>query len=142
MDIKLGKEAAGQIALLSRAWGVDAEQVVLRLLKHFQEGAEQAHDAGIDEPREEELGGRIGVHVRYAGHRVPGAYDAESESVEILTGPAAGRYKSPSGAATAVIQAFKPGVAPHRNGWSFWIVDATGARLQSLRGSSDGAAEN
>lgn len=125
MDVRLGAEASMKVSLLARAWGVDAEGVVLRLLEHF-EGVDEQAPAGP-------ATGLVAVHALYSGHKVPGEYDPESQSLVILSGPAQGRYKTPSGAATAVLQAYNPEVAPHRNGWSFWVVDATGARLQSLR---------
>ncbi|MEW1752416.1 hypothetical protein [Streptomyces angustmyceticus] len=125
MDVRLGAEASMKVSLLARAWGVDPEGVVLRLLEHF-EGADAPAPAGP-------TSGLVAVHALYSGHKVPGEYDPESQSLVILSGPAQGRYKSPSGAATAVLQAYNPEVAPHRNGWSFWVVEATGARLQSLR---------
>ncbi|MDW6059948.1 hypothetical protein SAZ11_20510 [Streptomyces sp. FXJ1.4098] len=115
---------------------------MLRLLQHFEASEEQSvpetsPSVGVSvEP------GMVAVHARYAGHKVPGEYDPASEALVIPSGPAQGRYKSPSGAATAVLQAYNPDVAPHRNGWSFWIVDATGARLQSLRKSSSTAEED
>ncbi|MFI1015218.1 hypothetical protein [Streptomyces sp. NPDC020965] len=129
MDIRLGKEAGSQVALLAKAWGVDGEEVILRLLRHFQgEGG-----TGAPEARPEVAPGLVPVHVRYAGQRIAGMYDPGAESLTISSGPAQGHYKSPSGAATAVLQALRPGVAPHRNGWSFWVVDETGNRLQTLR---------
>jgi len=125
MDIKLGEVASMKVSLLARAWGVGEEEVVLRLLEHF-ENSEQRPPAGL--PR-----GLVAVHAFYAGHKVSGEYDPESQSLVIPSGPAQGRYKTPSGAATAVLRAYNPDVAPHRNGWSFWVVEESGARLQSLR---------
>ncbi|MFG2920921.1 hypothetical protein ACGFYA_05325 [Streptomyces sp. NPDC048305] len=126
MDVKLGEVASRQVSLLARAWGVDAEGVVLRLLDHFEA-------VGGERSAEAVKRGVVAVHARYAGHKVCGEFDLESRSLVITSGLAQGRYKSPSGAATAAVKAYKPEADPHRNGWSFWIVDATGARLQSLR---------
>ncbi|MFE1550952.1 hypothetical protein [Streptomyces sp. NPDC058718] len=128
MEFKLSKEDEAKVTLLARAWGVDGGGVVHRLLEHFEGGA-----GGPMAAASTVAGGAVSVHARYDGHRIAAEFDPASESVTILAGPAEGRYKSPSGAATAVLQAYNPGVAPHRNGWSFWVVDASGARLQSLR---------
>lgn len=126
MDITLGEAASRQVALLARAWNIDAEAVVLRLLEHFQrEGGPE-----LAEQTEDKL---VAVHARYMGHRIAGKFDPETHSLVILSGPGKGCYKTPSGAATSAVQACNPGTTPHRNGWSFWVVDATGARLQSLR---------
>ncbi|MEU7516968.1 hypothetical protein AB0B13_33875 [Streptomyces sp. NPDC042898] len=128
VEFKLSKEDEAKVTLLARAWGVDGGGVVHRLLEHFEGGA-----GGPMPAASTVAGGAVGVHARYDGHRIAAEFDPASESVTILAGPAEGRYKSPSGAATAVLQAYNPGVAPHRNGWSFWVVDASGARLQSIR---------
>ncbi|MEU7070240.1 hypothetical protein AB0B30_18255 [Streptomyces narbonensis] len=130
MEFKLGKEDAAKVALLKRAWGVDEAGVVHRLLEFFESGA---GGPAVNPPAVNV--GTVGVHARYGSHRIDAEFDPASQSVTILSGPAEGRYKSPSGAATAVLQAYNPGVAPHRNGWSFWVVDSSGARLQSLRGA-------
>ncbi|MEV7568634.1 hypothetical protein [Streptomyces tanashiensis] len=132
MEFKLGKEDAAKVTLLKRAWGVDEAGVVHRLLEFFESGA---GGPAVSPPAAAVAAGTVGVHARYDGHRIAAEFDPASQSVTILSGPAEGRYKSPSGAATAVLQAYNPGVAPHRNGWSFWVVDSSGARLQSLRGS-------
>lgn len=126
MDVRLGEAASMQVSLLARAWGVDAEGVVLRLLDHFQA-------VGCERSVEAIKRGVVAVHARYAGHKICGEFNPESRSLVISSGLAQGRYKSPSGAATAAVRAYKPEADPHRNGWTFWIVDATGARLQSLR---------
>ncbi|MCD2463544.1 hypothetical protein MBT42_08230 [Streptomyces sp. MBT42] len=128
MEFKLSKEDEAKVTLLARAWDVDGGGVVHRLLEYFESGA-----GGRDADAPVVSGGAVGVHARYDGHRIDAEFDPASESVTILAGPAEGRYKSPSGAATAVLQAYNPGVAPHRNGWSFWVVDASGERLQSIR---------
>ncbi|MFE9941722.1 GmrSD restriction endonuclease domain-containing protein [Streptomyces hirsutus] len=75
----------------------------------------------------------VEVHAVYDGRRVNGYYDPSSRTVTIPSGPGRGEYESPSGAAVAVVRALNPHVSPHRNGWSFWIVTATGEFLQSIR---------
>jgi hypothetical protein len=75
------------------------------------------------------------VYADYAGHRTHGAYDAETKRVDITSGPLGGRsYKTPTGAACAVVAHYKPNINANRNGWSFWILgDGSGQPLQSVR---------
>jgi hypothetical protein len=42
-------------------------------------------------------------------------------------------FRTPSEAARKVVAEINPGVSPHRNGWSFWVISATGAPLQAIR---------
>jgi len=75
------------------------------------------------------------VYADYGGHRTHGTYDWVTTRIDITSGPLAGRsFKSPTGAARAVVAHFKPEVSPNRNGWSFWNVDdGSGKFLQSIR---------
>lgn len=76
------------------------------------------------------------VYADYDGHRTHGTYDRTTTRIDITSGPLAGRsFKTPTGAARAVVAYYKPGVNPNRNGWSFWILDdGSGRSLQSIRG--------
>lgn len=75
----------------------------------------------------------VEIHAIYDGRQVSGYYDPSSRTVTIPSGPGRGEYESPSGAAVALVRALNPHVSPQRNGWSFWIVTATGQLLQSIR---------
>jgi hypothetical protein len=75
----------------------------------------------------------VEVHAVYEGRRTDAFYDPLSRTVTIPSGPGRGEYDTPSGAAVAVVHALNPHVNPNRNGWSFWIVTATGQLLQSIR---------
>uniref|UniRef100_UPI003F495CB9 hypothetical protein n=1 Tax=Streptomyces sp. CA-136453 TaxID=3240050 RepID=UPI003F495CB9 len=118
----------GKVELLARAWNTSTGEVIRRLVKHFEDSPVTPHSTPSP------TADQVGVHAFYAGQKTSGVYDRESRSLTITEGPAAGRYKTPSGAATAVLQALKPTVQPNRNGWSFWVIDGTGETLQSLRG--------
>lgn len=76
------------------------------------------------------------IYADYEGHRVRARY-FEPARVEIIDGPLAGQsFKSPTGAARAVIRHYNPNINDNRNGWAFWqIADESGARmsLQSIR---------
>lgn len=79
------------------------------------------------------------VYADYGGHRTRGRYFAPGR-VEIIDGPLAGKsYKSPTGAARAVVRQYSPEVNDNRNGWMFWqLEDGSGGRvwLQSIRPSN------
>jgi hypothetical protein len=76
----------------------------------------------------------VTIHAVYEGHRTRGVYEPATRRVTIVDGPLAARsFKSPSGAAIAVVSHYRPGVNPNRNGWSFWTVTDSGDLLQSLR---------
>ena len=88
-------------------------------------------DAPTDTP-----GPGVAVYADYEGRRIRGRY-IEPARVEIIDGPLAGQsFKTPTGAARAVIRHYNPSVNDNRNGWDFWqIEDASGVRrsLQSIR---------
>ncbi|MEU8237674.1 hypothetical protein AB0C07_05470 [Actinoplanes missouriensis] len=78
----------------------------------------------------------VDIHADYEGHRVRARYFAPTR-IEITDGPLAGRsFKSPTGAARAVIRHYNPSVNDNRNGWTFWqLAGESGDRvtLQSIR---------
>lgn len=129
-SIALDGDTHAKVTLLARAWDVTPAQVVGRLVDHFHNPAPSpaVQAANAD--------GTVAVHAFYEGCRVSGRYDPANRSLTVDPGPGAGRYKSPSGAATAVLQALKPEVHPNRNGWSFWLIDDSGRALQTIRGAS------
>jgi hypothetical protein len=52
----------------------------------------------------------IEIHAVYEGQRIDGRYDPTTKAVTILSSPAHGKYKSPSGAAVALVMALNPGI--------------------------------
>jgi hypothetical protein len=82
-----------------------------------------------------EGGNDVAVYADYEGHRTQGRYDPRTTRIDITSGPLAGRsFKTPTGAARAVVAHYKPTVSPSRNGWSFWMLgDGSGNFLQSVR---------
>jgi hypothetical protein len=76
----------------------------------------------------------VRIYADYEGHRVRARY-FEPARVEITDGPLAGKsFKTPTGAARAVVRHYNPSVNDNRNG--FWQIDkGTGSRvwLQSIR---------
>lgn len=118
-----------EVALLAGAWQVSEGEAVGRLVDHFRATTIQPdrNTAAIPEQA-------IAVHATYQGQRVEGLFFPATKRLEVTSGQRAGRtYKSPSGAARAVITAINPHVTPNRDGWTFWIVAETGKLLQTLR---------
>jgi hypothetical protein len=62
--------------------------------------------------------------------------------VEIIDGPLKGRsFRSPTGAARAVLREYNPRVNDNRNGWGFWQIDNGGGPrvwLRSIRPAKAG----
>lgn len=128
--IDVSTATASKIGLLARAWNLTEPETVDRLVAEFESRprrpsqAERA--AGAPET--------VPVHATYQGVTVQGCYNPLVGSLEITNGPAAGRtFKTPSAAAIAVVSAMNPSVNPNRNGWNFWLITATGERLQRIR---------
>jgi len=78
----------------------------------------------------------VAICADYEGHRVHARYFAPAR-VQIVDGPLAGQsFKTPTGAARAVVRLYNPSINDNRNGWAFWQIDnGTGSRvwLQSIR---------
>lgn len=118
--------AAEKVRLLATAWKTTENEVILRLLEDFL-----SHGRG---PARAVSPDRLAVHAIYNGNRVEGEFEPHTGRVIIGNGPLAGRaYRSPSGAAIAVVQSLNPTVSPSRNGWNFWVITDTGEFLGSLR---------
>jgi len=125
-ELPVSTSVEQRVALLARAWGVTKGEAVERLLDEFQGGAEAACPVAT--------AGGVPVHAVYGSTRVEGLFDPASNGLQITTGPLAGKaYRTPSGAAIAVVSLHNRAVNPNRNGWSFWLVSETGERLQTLR---------
>jgi hypothetical protein len=130
--VKVEDSTAAELELLARAWQTTPGQVVERLLNEFRTGG-----ASATPPASAGHATSVPVHVSYRGVRVEAVYDPLSSALTITKGPEAGRrFRTPSAAAIAVVSALNPKVNPNRNGWSFWIVTATGKRLQAIRDKS------
>ncbi|WP_414939916.1 hypothetical protein [Amycolatopsis sp. cmx-11-51] len=76
----------------------------------------------------------VPIYADYEGNHVEAIYHQATKRVEITSGVLRGHsYKSPSGAAIGVVQAYNPNVHPNRNGWSFWFITENGEALQTIR---------
>lgn len=75
----------------------------------------------------------VTIYADYEGHRVRARY-FEPARVEIVDGPLAGQsFKSPTGAARAVVRHYNPGINGNRNGWAFWQIDDESGKRMSLQ---------
>jgi hypothetical protein len=70
----------------------------------------------------------------YEGQRIDAIYHTRTKRVDAGTGVLAGQsFKSPSGAAMAIVRALNPKVHPNRNGWTFWTITQTGKTLEAIK---------
>ncbi|WP_433610529.1 hypothetical protein ACQP2P_41530 [Dactylosporangium sp. CA-139114] len=115
------------LSLIARTGGLTHGQAVAFLIEQFHQ-ASRATDAGRTAPD------GVPVYATYQGQRVEGVFDATTGGLTVTSTPLAGAwFRSPSGAAKAVVSALKPGVTPNRSGYDFWFVASTGKTLASIR---------
>ncbi|MCG7285454.1 hypothetical protein MHY85_05620 [Cellulomonas sp. ACRRI] len=127
--IEVDNQTAFAIQLAADTAAISPGEVIRRLIERSRPAAFSTA-ATVDEG----LDGGLEIHAIYDGHRTNAVYELASRRVTITDGPLAGKsFKSPSGAAIAVVSRFRPDVNPNRNGWSFWTVTGTGELLQSVR---------
>lgn len=115
-----------EIQLLAAAWGVSAADAVAVLLDHYYTNVATASAPDGD--------ANVAIHAIYRGTRVEGHFHRSTRVITIATAPWAGqRFTTPSAARKAVVAALNPSISPMGSGWTFWIVTATGRRLESIR---------
>jgi hypothetical protein len=127
-DITLSPHTHDRITDLARAWGISDEAAIIRLIDAWK-------DARSD-PQED--ADQVRIHVVYRGERVDGVYHPSTGLIDLTSGPVSkATGLKPSPAAGEVIRAINKmkgkDVTGSRNGWSFWVVTATGELLQSIR---------
>lgn len=123
--VVLDRDTYEQVRLLGAAWEVSESEAVARLVRMFPKSKDP--DTADVEPG-------VAIHAVYAETRVEGIYDPRTQAVTITTDPLEGeRFKSPTGAARAVVSTLRPTVSPHRNGWGFWTITDTDRALQTIR---------
>ena len=125
--IEVDERTARSLEFAARISGTNAGQVVRRLVEQASLVTETS------DPRPND--GRVPLFADYQGRRTHAMYDPATKRVDVVDGPLDGSsYKSPTGAARAVVGHYNPKVSPHRNGWSFWYLDdGSGRILQSIR---------
>lgn len=123
--IPVQAEIHRQVALLARALEMTTSETIAHLLQHYAQAAPET-------PAHTEV--LVPVYAIYQRRRIEGQFDRRTGALAILAGPGAGQYKTPSGAARAVVTALRPTVSPIRTGWQFWRLSENGAQLEVLRG--------
>ena len=120
------------VSFAARMADVTEGEIVRRLIAASSLADE---DSGLDQKS-------VPIYADYEGHRTRALYFAPAR-VEITDGPLKGKaFKTPTGAARAVVRHYNPHVNDNRNGWGFWLIDNSGGPrvwLQSIRPTSPGA---
>lgn len=127
--IEVDESTDSYLAFAAGIAGLTKGQVVAQLVAQVQAAAVPPIASGDgDEPVP------VRIYADYAGHRTYASFVPGPGRIEIASGPLTGRsFRTPSEAAREIVKHYKPEVSPHRNGWDFFYVVATGAPLQSLR---------
>ncbi len=124
--IEVDEAAKRSVSFAARMAGVTEGEIVRRLI------AANALEVEDVDPRQE----GVLIYADYEGSRTRARYFAPAR-VAITDGPLKGRsFRSPTGAARAVVRHYNPSVNDNRNGWSFWQIDNGGGPrvwLQSIR---------
>lgn len=130
--IEVDEQTYRSLEFAARISNTTAGEVVARLVAAASM-PEPAPPAGGDSQPPKGLA----VYADYDGHRTHASYDRDTTRIDVASGPLAGlSFKTPTGAARAVVAHYKPGISPNRNGWSFWTLDdGSGRLLQSIRRS-------
>ena len=136
-NIDVDESTFRSLEFAARMSGCTAGEVVARLVAEASMPTPPTASSKGDSQHSEKTS-EVEVHADYDGHRTRGRYDPQTSRIDITSGPLSGRsFKTPTGAARAVIAHYKPKVSPHRNGWLFWVLDDGSERfLQSIRETS------
>jgi hypothetical protein len=124
--IKVDDGTKGTVSFAARMANVTEGEIVRRLIA--------AGSSTGEDPDPGKKG--VAIYADYEGHRTRALYFAPAR-VEIVDGPLKGKsFKTPTGAARAVVRQYNPSVNDNRNGWGFWQIDNGGGSrvwLQSIR---------
>jgi hypothetical protein len=125
--IQVDSRTFRELSLIAKTGGLTHGQAVAFLIEQFHRTSRSA-DATQAPPT------GIPVYSTYQGQRVEGVFDATTGGLTVTSPPLPGKwFRSPSGAAKAVVANLKPGVTPNRSGYDFWFVTSTGKTLASVR---------
>lgn len=129
--IEVDDDTKRYVAFAAQMAGVTEAEIVRRMVK--------AASPAIGEDAPGSAG--VSIYADYEGHRTRALYFAPAR-VEITDGPLSGKsFKSPTGAARAIVRYYNPDVNDSRNGWNFFQIDnGDGSRvwLRAVRPSSAG----
>lgn len=125
--IEVDEDTKRAVALAARMANLSESAIIRRLI---------ATNTGPEGKPPEPTDRGVAIFADYEGHRVRARY-LQPARVEIVDGPLEGRsFKTPTGAARAVVRHYNPDINDNRNGWNFWqIENESGIRrpLQSIR---------
>jgi len=132
--IEVDENTSRQLEFAARIINSTPGEVVARLVA----AASMPERPPVSVEHGEAAGPGIAIYADYDGHRTHAVYDRDTTRVDVTSGPLSGRsFKTPTGAARAVVSHYKPDVSPSRNGWSFWVLDDGSSKfLQTIRRSS------
>src|SRR3954462_6274561 len=101
------------VSFAARMAGVTEGEIIRRLIT-----ASALAETSSDPPSE-----GVPIYADYEGHRTRARY-FEPARVEITDGPLAGKsFKTPTGAARAIVRQYNSSVNDNRNGWTFFQID-------------------
>ncbi|HEU0130974.1 MAG TPA: hypothetical protein VFQ85_08295 [Mycobacteriales bacterium] len=123
--IVVDQATALAVRFAARLHGITDSQVVIRAVAQI--GARGSGPAHRWEP--------VPVFCEYAGVRVDGTYLPATRRLVVNPGESTERsFRSPSGAARAVVEMLNPRRShTQTNGWHFWRIADSGARLDTVR---------
>lgn len=131
--IEVDEVAKRTLSFAARMAGVTEGEIVRRLIA--------ANALEVEEEEEDPRQEGVVIYADYEGSRTRARYFAPAR-VEITDGPLKGRsFRSPTGAARAVVRHYNPSVNDNRNGWSFWLIDNGGGPRVWLRSIRPAKAE-
>ncbi len=126
VSIEVDEATKRMVSFAAHVANVTEAEIIRRVISESSLTSESPHSAVTSVP----------IYADYEGHRTRALYFPPSR-VEITDGPLAGKpFKSPTGAARAVVRHYNSSVNDNRNGWSFWQIDNGGGPrvwLQSIR---------
>lgn len=128
-QIEVDDATDAYLAFAASIAGMTKGQVIARLVAQVQAVvASREDESGEEEPAP------VRIYADYGGHRTFASFIPGPGRIEITSGPLTGQsFRTPSQAAREIVKYYNPDVNPHRNGWGFFLVAATGAPLQTLR---------
>lgn len=127
--IELDERTHAVVRFAARVFDVSEAEVVARAVEAY------ARDhSGPDRPPRDPWE-PVSVYGIYEGRRFDGAYLPATRRLTVTSEPFSGaRFKSPSGAARAVVATVNPErEGTPTNGWIFWRLVETDERLDVLR---------
>ncbi|MEV0393104.1 hypothetical protein [Polymorphospora rubra] len=129
-QVEIDEATDGYLDFAAGVAGLTKGQVVARLV----EQARAASQAQATPAKDGAEPAPVRIHADYAGQRTQAFFVPGPGRIEIVSGPLSGQvFRTPSEAARAIVMDARPDVSPARNGWTFFLVTATGQPLQTLR---------